>query len=208
MKAKRVSKGAKKRKVKEILMILSLAIYPPDCPDNCEDFILPGTFFDPCNPEVNESQIKAIYITKPGFPLTNASDETEWNGRISDSSTDEDAIRKLVVVGGVALPEVVTKEISGQRTVNINKKRTLTFTVDELSDLNYDALTQLQCNRRVLIWFETVGGKLFGGNTGIEVDLDLDLELLEASGELQTVKGTGKWNSRFMPQGMTSPFTS
>jgi hypothetical protein len=182
-----------------------MSLKPSPCVESCDDFELPTLEFDNCNPQIFESQIKNIYVTKPGLALNDWTDAAEWAARLSNSSIDANAIREFTVIGSLPLPDKTEKVISGERTVFVNKKRTLNFTIDELNDTNYEACRQMQCIKKAKVWFATVDGHLFGGNDGIDADLELDLELADGSGELEVVKGTLKWDSKYMPERITSP---
>lgn len=185
---------------------MSLTQYPPKCDQACDDFILPKTQFDDCNPEINESQIeKAFVCTDLEADLTDWNDPAEWANRITDTPTTPQDIIELTVVGDMPLPEKTEKVISGGRKVQVNKDRTVNFDIDELNDINYDAAIALQCAKKVKIWFQTRSGHLFGGNKGINADVDLDLFLSRAEGDIQIFQGTFKWKSKFAPLRIVSP---
>jgi hypothetical protein len=42
---------------------------------------LPKPKVSVCDPEINFGQIKKLYFTNPGYPLTDVEDLEEWTGR-------------------------------------------------------------------------------------------------------------------------------
>src|SRR5262245_46976933 len=77
------------------LMILSAIICGSDC-----DFELPAVDFADCDPETNESQIVKIYEAKANAAdFADWTDAAEWTARLSQTSTDADAIREYTVIG-------------------------------------------------------------------------------------------------------------
>jgi hypothetical protein len=185
---------------------MSLTQYPPLCNQQCGSFILPDVNFEDCNPEIHESQIEKIYVCSDlEAPLNDWNDASEWATRLAQTAGTATSIRELTVIGDMPLPEKTEKVISGGRKVQVNKDRTINFDIDELNDINYDAAISLQCAKKVKIWFQTRSGHLFGGNEGIDADLDLDLFLSRAEGDIQLFQGTLKWKSDFAPRRIVSP---
>lgn len=183
------------------LLILSVIT----CEDDC-DFTLPEVSFATCNPEVNESQIEKIYLTKPNADcLTNWEDSAEWATRLSQSSTDAGKIRELTVVGDKPKPETTPKTISGGRIVYGNKKHTINFDIDESNAINHEFVRNAKCIKEVKIWYQTKSGHLFGGNCGIDASFEVDMTLSRTEGDLVLYQGTIKWDSNDLEERIVSP---
>ena len=164
------------------------------CLEDC-DFNLPATSFAECNPEVNLSQIAKIYVAKPeAASFSDPYDITEWNTRLSETANDADSIRPLTVIGDKPLPEKTEKTISGNRIVVTDKKHTLNFDIDESNAINHEFVRGSKCIKSVKFWYETIGGKLFGGPDGINGTIAVDMTLGRADGDIILYQGTLKWS--------------
>ncbi len=184
---------------------MSVTQGPITCAEDCE-FDIPEVSFAECNPEINLSQIAKIYIAQPD--ATSFSDWTqaaEWTDRISNTSIDPDAIRPLTVVADKPVPETGTKTISGGRIVTTDKKHTINFEIDESNATNHEFARSGKCMKQVKFWYETIGGKLFGGNAGIEATFAVDMSLSRAEGDIILYPGTLKWSSQDLEERTTSP---
>lgn len=175
------------------------------CPDDC-DFSLPPVSFGECNPEVNLSQIAKIYLAKPqASAFTDVTDINEWNARLSETDTGANAIRPIIVIGDKPLPEKTERTISGGRTVVTDKKHVVNFDIDETNAQNHDFVRNTKCIKSVKFWYETIGGLLFGGNTGINGTLEVDMALSRTEGDIIVYPGTLRWSSRDLENRDTSP---
>jgi len=179
----------------------------PQCPTDCEAN-LPVVEFNECAPEINLSQINKVYLGKRNQPFTDWTDPAEWASRLSNTSLDDDAIRTLIVVGDKPLPEVQEQEISNQRTVVLNRNHSLNLAVDESNGVNHAAIRDLQCTTQLSMWYETLGGKLFGGNDGIPVSLQIGIVLAGGAGDIQKYQGVAKWKSQFDELMIDSPIAA
>lgn len=169
---------------------------------------LPTVEFDHCDPEFNLSEVRRIFIAKPiAQPFTDWKLETEWLSRLSDNSTSgDDYIRTLVVRGNKPAPASVIKALTNLRNKKITKNHTLNFLVDETNDTNHEFLRELEgSNSNFKIWYETHGGKMFGGNSGIVVDIDLNMVLAEGEEEIQTYVGVATWKNKVTEEMAISP---
>ena len=176
----------------------------PSCSNDCDDQ-LPEVKFDECAPEVNEAQIQKIYLTNKGNPLINVTDLVEWNARLDNSGVAANAIRTLHVIASKPKPSSTEKEISLGRTVNSNKSHSVPFKIDETNQINHDFTRQMECNGQYLMWYETSGGLLFGGNEGIPVSIVLDMVIAESTDEFLVYEGEAKWKAKFTEERALSP---
>lgn len=181
----------------------------PTCPANC-DFTLPVVQFDNCAPLVVYSEIRRIFLAKKAAaPFTNWLSATEWLTRMSQSSTTgNDYIRPLTVIGDKPAAADIIKEISNGRKIVIGKDHTINFTIDELSQANYDFMRGLECGGEFKLWYETEGGYIYGGNEGITVRLTLNDVLNRGREEIETLVGVITWRSKFSPERGISPIYS
>lgn len=178
----------------------------PTCPTDCSS-ALPVVDFSKCAPQVHLSEIRRIFITKANAEdFTDWESATEWTARISETDVSgDDAIRPLTVIADKPAPTPVTQEISNGRTVTVSKNHTINYTVDDVSDDNYEFMRTLECGGSYKIWYETEGGFLYGGNTGITVNATGDDILNRGREEIETIAGTFTWRSKFHPDRALSP---
>lgn len=179
-----------------------------NCPTGCVAD-LPPVEYDKCNPTIVLSEIQRIFIAKSvASPFTNVDQATEWIARLSQTSTTgNDYIRALTVIGDKPVPTPNEKEISGGRKVTIDKAHVLNFAIDEANQVNHDFMRALECGGIFKVWYETEGGRLFGGNDGIEAKIKLDM-LLGSGGELQKYQGAIEWDDKFTEEQVISPIAA
>lgn len=177
----------------------------PICPENC-DTPLEEVLFNDCAPEIILSEIKRVLISKANATaFTDWKLAAEWTERISAAGVEPDAIRSLTVIGDKPAPANVTKDVSNKRKITIGKDHTLNFTVDDVSDENYEFMRSTECGGKFRMWYETHGGKLYGGNEGILVDIVMDDVLNRGVDEIETLAGVATWRAKFSPERIISP---
>lgn len=176
----------------------------PTCPEDCES-TLPVVEFDECAPETNDGQIYKIYMTNIGNPFTDVTDLAEWTPRLDNAGAASDAIRTLHVIGSKPIPASEEREISLGRKVNSKKTHNIDFKIDETNGINHEFVRQLECGGQFLIWYETSGGLLFGGNDGIKVSMNVDMEIPEGETEFITLTGKAEWKAKFTEERALSP---
>lgn len=169
---------------------------------------LPIAEFSECAPILLQAQVSDIYLANDGFPLVNWENPAEWATRISNSSTDDDAIRALTVIASIADPTVTEKKISHGRTIYSPQEFTIAGRIDDNSDTNYDFMRASGCNRQYRMWYATLGGKLYGGNNGILVNLRMWETIPEDDLEYAILNLQVKWKSRLAPLRITDPMAS
>ena len=175
------------------------------CPNNCETE-LPEVRFSKCNPTIVLSEIVRIFLGKQSTePFTDWKSATEWTTRLSESGTTANAIRPLTVIADKPAGSPVVKEISNGRKYNLRKDFTVNIEIDDVSLENYDFMRVTQCGGEYKLWFETAGGRLYGGNEGIDASLVLDNVLGRGKDEIEKITGTASWDDKFSPEMCTSP---
>lgn len=178
------------------------------CATDC-DTNLPVVSFSNCSPQTATAQIVKIYMSKEGF--TDITSASEWNDRLPGNESDQNeaadnAIRVFTVIGDKPAPEKSEKEISGGRFVTPQKTHTVNFSIDEISQANYDAAREFECGGNRLIWYEDSAGFVFGGNAGISASINIDHIITASREDFQTLTGTAKWKSQFSPRRDAKPF--
>ncbi len=177
----------------------------PACPTSCAG--LPAIEKDLCAPEYHYGQIKTFYIAAADADdFSNVEDLAEWTTRLSDTATvTGNEIRELPVLADLPEPEQSEIPTSWDRTAVGLKQFTIPFDVDETNDVNYNWLLTLECNLKFKLWYETMDGMLYGGNTGIEATIRANHIIPRESTELAKFTGTAKWKSQFSPLRCVSP---
>lgn len=174
------------------------------CPGNCDVYV-PKVKFSECAPTLLEGQITDILVGNIGYPLTNFADAAEWASRIDNDLADASAIRHFTVIGSLNKPEASEKTISHNRIVQGKKTFTLPFRIDDNTDENYDAARSFQCGLKNAVWFITGGGYLYGGNSGIEANINIAEVIPEAGEEFAYLDGEVKWKAKISPSRTLSP---
>ena len=178
----------------------------PTCPTDCSS-ALPVVDFSKCAPQIHLSEIRRIFIARANAaPFEDWEEATEWTTRISETEvTDEDAIRPLTVIADKPAPTGVNQEISNGRTFVVGKDHVINYTIDDISDENYEFMRTIECSGQYRIWYETEGGYIYGGNSGILVSATGDDILNRGRDEIETIAGTFTWRSKFHPDRVLSP---
>lgn len=178
---------------------MATACTPIVCPTSCSA-PLPDVEFSICAPEIHTGEISNIYITTAdGGELTDETDAAEWATRMALLSSNPLKIRTLTVLADKPAPEESEIVISNDRTVVGEKTHTLNIDIDETNQVNYDFLRAMECGKKILIWYKTADGLLYGGNMGIAGTLRLNEVIPRSRKELVVFSGTFKWNSKTAP---------
>jgi hypothetical protein len=167
---------------------------------------LPKPKFSLCDPEVNFGQIQKLYLTNPGYPLTDVEDLEEWTDRLSNTSDDVDAIREITVIGEKPEAEETSIQISLNRTVSGPMNHTIPFEIDETNDTNYAWMRSYQGGpREVTFWYENEAGKIFGGDSGIRASISVKYVTPRESTDLEKIMGSLTWKNKQDPERHASP---
>ena len=170
---------------------------------------LPAANADFCAPNAHFGRIDAILYTRWGDDLTDWTDDTEWDTRISNStalpSPGTDApVRFLFGTGELPLPEAAEQEISLGRRVKNKPVHTLPFNCDDTGNTNAALLAAMQeTNDTYALWF-LVDDQLYGGNTGFPATMSFNGRLIPGSrNEVQSINIVCTWTGV-----LTAPITS
>lgn len=175
------------------------------CPNSCET-ALPEVKFSKCSPNIVLSEIVRIFVGKQSTqPFNNWKDASEWTQRLSETANTANAIRPLTVIADKPAGSPVVKEISNGRKYNLRKDFTVNIEIDDVSPENYEFMRVTQCGGEYKLWFETAGGRIYGGNEGIDASLVLDNVLGRGKDEIEKITGTASWSDKFSPEMALSP---
>jgi hypothetical protein len=182
------------------------------CSDSCSDELGILAFND-CNPDWNEGGIEMWLLTNVGYPLLSSEGDyaaitAELIARMSNTSTNPNAIRFLTVKADKPAPTKNEIEMSKRRKIVTSKDHMLNIIIDETGQDNYDFLRKSECQGQYLQWY--VGGKyMFGGEDafvdGQEISISIDDIIPQSNKDLDTFVGTASWNAKFHPTRILNP---
>ncbi len=178
----------------------------PTCPANCLG-LLPNVEFSDCAPDINNAQIRNIYIANVGYPMADWNDPAEWAARFNQFGGSANSIRKLTVIADKPKPEQTEKKISHDRTILGKKGHSINVEIDETNLTNYEMMRTLECGKQYLFWYEDETN-LYGGTDGIKASINLDHIIDKDSQAIQLLSGAIKWTSQFHPERITSPIAA
>jgi len=181
------------------------------CAANCDDQQIPSVNFDDCSPENNESEIEWIAVARSDADdFTDVEDVAEWNARIAQAAADpapdpDNTIRMIRVIGDKPAPEVQTRVVSGNRTIQTGKNHTLNVEIDETNADNYEFARSTSCNATYKLWYVTRAGLVYGGTCGVKAQMVLNLIQARGVGEIEKYVGTVSWNDKIDPPRASFP---
>ncbi len=138
------------------------------CPE-CEDQ-LPPVLFNPCGPELRTMGLLGILVARPDQPFANIEDPAEHTARTSDTSTDPNAVRRIIGTGSFDIAPGDERPV-GRLTFYGNQTGTLALTVFDNNDTNYELIQLLGCNTLFSVWLLDTNGYVYGGNSGYKMVL-------------------------------------
>lgn len=177
-----------------------------DCTALGCDAELKPVSFDPCNTKIAYNAIGMLYIANVGNPLVNWTDPAEWASRISDDSTDADAIRAIPVLGTLEVEEGDQVPVPGNKFVYGKKTLTITGQVYDNNNVNYEWVRSMGCNKQYAVWFRSEDGQhLYGGNAGIETVVQGSEAFAEDRTTIRTFAITMTWQAQLIPLRIANP---
>lgn len=169
------------------------------CPEDCQAPLPPFNFTD-CNPETFLSELEWLAIKRPGSnPISDVGSLPEWQARVNNAGSGAQAIRLIRITGDMPAPTDNEVVISGQRRIVLSRTYTVNFDVDELNDVNYESLRQLQCGGKVDFAYVTLSGHVFGGGKFINASMKLSPINERGETSFQKYTGTLTWTAKFAP---------
>lgn len=185
----------------------------PTCPTACGVVTVPAVDIADCVDSIQEelSEITDVYVVgvdANGDPLAAPADwEVAGVGGWADELDQAvaDKIRHLIVSGDKPDTENTDITFSKFRIKTVNRRHTLSFDVDDVSDLNYTFMLSMQCGATVRLWYATYGGKLYGGPTGILADIRANYALERGQDSRALIKFIATWDRKFDPPRIDNP---
>lgn len=177
----------------------------PTCPTDCAG-TLPDVAFSDCSPEINNAQLRNMYIANVGYGFSDWTSSAEWIARLA-MTTEAAAVRQLTIVGDKPAATANSKKISHDRTIKGRKDHIVNVEIDETNTTNYDMMRTFECGKQYLMWYEDEV-YMYGGNEGIRCSINLDHIIDKDSGNIQYFSGTAEWSAQQHPDRIASPIAA
>jgi len=135
-----------------------------NCPIDCDDNLIVVPVFGCESP--NDNAITEIFMSNSPLVSGNL---TEWNARLSNSSTDSGTAIRSLTGFDASLPRVDAAFKTTPQGSALPQKtdKVITFPIYDDKDSAFDYYKQFQCGAKKLFWFRS-GGHIYGGLDGIE----------------------------------------
>jgi len=169
-----------------------------ECPEDCDSLLSPVDF-NPCAPDLRDAEIVYWLIAKGDQPLSNVQDPAELSTRISDDSTADTAIRRLLGIGAITAEFGAERKIPGGKINYAKNTYTGTLDIYDLNDTNYEFMRSTSCNTQYRIWPVDSNGYIFGGNTGILAVVKGKNDITNNRDELQVINLQFKYSATRPP---------
>lgn len=167
---------------------------------------MPPVDFNFCDPNVSASEIRRVFISLVGSEdFTDWSEPREWLTRLSDTSTDINAIRTFWVIGDKPSATVKKVRISNERSKIMKRDHVINATIDDVSDANHAFVVAIKSGKMFRLWYETMGGYIFGGNSGIVCHVAIDMVLNRGLGEIAVYQLVASWSTLSTEDRVISP---
>jgi len=176
---------------------------------------MPVVSFADCVDAVTEeeSEISEVFMTVPvddgngnitaqGGP-SDWTSASAWAAAISNSGNGQ--VRHLVVVADKGAGDQTSRTLSRGRIKYGTKTHTMNITIDDVTDENYNLIRNLECGVDVVIWYQTSGGYLYGGSTGVKATATADWILDRGADSFAVGTITLTWKAKCNPPRMVSP---
>jgi hypothetical protein len=178
------------------------------CADSIPDF---SGAFNYCAPNFVFGEIEEIIVAplelEEGEPYpADWTDSNDWDELLSPLAGDPVAFR-IPVRGTIDEPERPEVDASLYRKAYPPQRYTLACSVDDLSDLAFEAMRNLN-NVRVRVWF-IQGHYMYGMPTGLEADITTWLTIEEGEDSMTRYSMNLTWRGTALdaaPQRIWNPF--
>lgn len=157
---------------------------------------------DLCDPQIHYGEINQLYFTRLGDSLTDWTDVSEWNGRLSNTTAlpalpTLAKIRTLYGLGSIGAPERSEIRLPRKTKTYTIPKYSSVFRVTDTGQVNMDGFADLPVGGQVYAaWFGTEE-VLFGGNDGVTMTIIGDPIIPESVDELMIIQVTFSWEGTF-----------
>lgn len=127
---------------------------------------------------------------------------------IDNSVTDNSKVKWLTGVGGIDAAEKTVIRVQKFQDVTLKRRYTLTWTIYNLSNAQYEFLRALQCNPTNYAFWYGNSTHVFGKSTGIiPVLTDVDFPLGAGDGDVELATLTIAFESRVDPERKSNPYS-
>jgi len=139
--------------------------------------------------------------------LPDWTDSADWAAAIDNAAVDGSKIKQLLVIGNVTTAEPSTRQMPAHKVSYGEAVSTLTATVKTVPDNLYSFLNKMRVSSALpYLWFVTVGGKMFGSPTGIELDSkNIPFALAEGLDSYEEYQIIFTWKAKAAPLRIDSP---
>lgn len=177
----------------------------PDCltaEGNCN--LLPMAYPEAgCAPTVGDGEIKYLYIGDEDFAngLT-----AEFVTKVTNAGGNG-TITKIAVIGTLSEPEQSETVAEGGVTIYGTRTYTVEFEKYEDSQVAYEAMRKLQCDKPVKVWFgndEYIWGAAADWKTGISTVIRMN-HVMEGLDTNAKYTGSFSWKSKYAPDRTPNP---
>lgn len=168
------------------------------CPTDCDSLLEPVQF-DDCAPTLLNSEIVYWLMAKGDQPIANIEDPAELSERIDNTSTDDNAIRRLLGSGDFTSEDGAERAIPGGRINYGDNTYTGTLDLYDLNGVNWDFARSTGCNTQYRVWLIDSNGYVYGGNSGILAVIKAKPNITKSRDDLQTLTLTFKYKSKTLP---------
>lgn len=194
------------------------------CPTDCNTpLVFPALATDQnCVPQLFQSEVTDLYFRPntivDGYPYgtgvvadwgtTTATPIVANPTAIDNAVTDNSKVKWITGIGDLPAAEktVITVQKFGEAT--LRRTYTLTFTVQNLSNLMYDFLRALQCNPSAFTFWYANTSHFYGKDTGIiPTFVDADLPLVSGEDSLESGVITLKWKAAVDAERRNNPYS-
>lgn len=154
----------------------------PNCPIDCDDVlaVIPASLLGCETP--NDDAITEIFFSRAPLVSGNL---TEWNSRLSNSSTDSGtAIRSIKnIEASLARVDPTFKTSQRGSAIPQDVDRIIAFSIEDDKDDAYNYYAAMQCGMKGYFWFRS-GPHMYGGLSGIESTLVTTYEINKESEQM------------------------
>jgi hypothetical protein len=185
-----------------------------ECPEDCEEGLLYGPIDEDqdCIDYAQElSEVSDLYMIPTGAPdmfAAFATTPTYVADSIDNTVSDNSAGKWLVGIGEVPAADKVQTPYPKGKQKTTERTYALTFTVFNMSDLQYTFLQQVQCGGTgFTFYFADLGDSVYGKQGGIEPSF-VDVDFPKASGQTRRAVITLQWKAKGDPFRKINPFAA
>lgn len=180
----------------------------PNCPNDCT-YELPVTSFDICRSDIHTGEIEILYLAGPDAEcFTDVESLAEWTARVSNTSLDPDAIRRIRVIGDMPVGTSDPIDISLGQKFYPEKDFTINLETEDTSDANYALMRFLECGGQVKAWTQTAGGDGFGGICGMDVNINTGYQIERGQGSIHKIIFTLTFKAKHTPERFDHPLAT